>query len=200
MSFTSPLAIVFYVMAAILVIMTVVRRITKDRLIDSVLQSPQRNIENFKQSNEKLVKLHKLLIFTYPIIIAAFLYVQFGLDDDFDLLPIVGLLVFLMIKAVEEIQFRSSLLKSLAGKQVHNFQSETTDNQDELPKPILAKKYLLSIFIAIMLVCILAPMVAGYFTIGGPWWLWVITTFIVITVMMFSAVAGIKRAEKNMNR
>ena len=118
MSATSPLAIIVYVGLGMLMAMTIVRRLTKEKQIEAVLRTSPDNITQTIDAYKTMIKISKALIIVDIPLIAFFLYLHFGpRQQQGVLLIIAGLLALMVAKAVEDIQFRRSFIARLEAEQ-----------------------------------------------------------------------------------
>src|SRR4030042_833480 len=118
----STLAIIVYVGLGMLLVMTIVRRLTKEKQIKAILRTPLDNITQTIDAYRTMVKVSKALIIIDMLLIPLFVYLHFGPQEKQGILLIVaGLLVLMVIKAFEDIQYRKSVIARLeAGKGGHH--------------------------------------------------------------------------------
>lgn len=115
---TSTLAIIVYVGLGMLVAMTIVRRLTKEKQIEALLRTSVDNITQTIDAYRTMVKISKALIIIDIFLIPLFIYLHFGPQEKQGILLIVaGLLVLMVIKAVEDIQYRKSVIARLEAEQ-----------------------------------------------------------------------------------
>ena len=115
---TSTLAIIVYVGLGMLLVMTIVRRLTKEKQIKAILRTPLDNITQTIDAYRTMVKISKALIIIDIFLIPLFIYLHFGPQGKQGILLIVaGLLVLMVIKAFEDIQYRKSVIARLEAEQ-----------------------------------------------------------------------------------
>jgi hypothetical protein len=115
---TSTLAIIVYVGLGMLLAMTIVRRLTKEKQIEAILRTPAGNITQTIDAYRTMVKISKALIIIDIFLIPLFIYLHFGPQEKQGILLIVaGLLVLMIIKAFEDIQYRKSVIAGLEAEQ-----------------------------------------------------------------------------------
>ena len=115
---TSTLAIIVYVGLGMLLVMTIVRRLTKEKQIEAILRTPAGNITQTIDAYRTMVKISKALIIIDIFLIPLFIYLHFGPQEKQGILLIVaGLLVLMVIKAFEDIQYRKSVIARLEAEQ-----------------------------------------------------------------------------------
>ena len=115
---TSSLAIIVYVGVGMLAAMTIVRRLTKEKQIEAALRTPPANITQTIDAYKTMIKISKALIIVDIPLIALFLYLHFGpRQQQGVLLIIAGLLALMVVKAVEDIQYRKSFIARLEAEQ-----------------------------------------------------------------------------------
>jgi len=115
---TLSFAIIVYVGVGMLAAMTIVRRLTKEKQIEAVLRTPPGDITQTIDAYRTMVKISKALIIVDIPLIALFVYLHFGPQGKQGILLIVaGLLVLMVVKAVEDIQYRKSVIARLEGEQ-----------------------------------------------------------------------------------
>jgi hypothetical protein len=115
---TSTLAIIVYVGLGMLVAMTIARRLTKEKQIEAILRTSPGNITQTIDAYRTMVKVSKALIIIDILLIPLFIYLHFGPQEKQGILLIVaGLLVLMVIKAFEDIQYRKSVIARLEVEQ-----------------------------------------------------------------------------------
>lgn len=115
---TSSFAIIVYVGMGMLVAMTIVRRLTKEKQIEAVLRTSPGNITQTIDAYKTMIKISKALIIVDIPLIALFLYLHFGPQRQQGiLLVIAGLLALMVAKAVEDIQYRRGFIARLEAEQ-----------------------------------------------------------------------------------
>ena len=177
MSPTSPLVIIVYVILAILLASTMLRRFTREKLIAAILRSSPRNITRIINSYKTIVKMWKILIVGYCVLIPVFVYLHFGPENgEGVLLFVVGIIVLMLIKAVEDIHYRNTVIARLEAElpTVRHI-----DTASEKAFEARARKWRI-IALVIALVCMVAVLLAFYLTMGGPWWFYLVILFIMV--------------------
>ncbi len=118
MEATSTLAVIVYVGIGMLLVMTIARRLTKEKQIEAILRTPLDNITQTIDAYKTMVKVSKALIIIDMLLIPFFIYLHFGPQGKQGILLIVaGLLVLMVIKAFEDIQYRKGVIARLEAKQ-----------------------------------------------------------------------------------
>lgn len=183
MSATSPLAIMVYVILVMLLASTILRRFTKEKYIVALLRSSLQHRKLVIGSYRKTVKVYTILIVVYCVLIPVLLYVYFNREQgEWTLLVGAGILVLMLIKAVEDIRYRNTVIARL--------EAENAASQNMDPAPVSQKRLETKIrkwriiALVIALVCMVALLVAFYFTLGGPWWF-----YLIVSIVMILAVA-----------
>jgi hypothetical protein len=183
MFFTSPLAIIVYVIFAILLASTILRRFTKEKFIIAIMRTPPRNITRIIKSYRTIVKMYKMLIVGYCVLIPLFIYLHVGPENgEGILLFVVGILVLLLIKAIEDIQYRNTVIARLEAELSTMRHVDAAFVSQEAFEAKVRRWRLIAVVIA--LVCMFAVLVAFYVTMGGPWWF-----YLVGSILMSLAVA-----------
>ena len=183
MSPTSPLVIIVYVILAILLASTMLRRFAKEKLITALLRSSPRNITRIIRTYRTIAKMYRILIVAYCVLIPLLIYLHFGPENGQGfLLFLAGILVLMLIKAVEDIQYRTTLIARLeAGLPTVRSVDAASVSEEEFKAR--ARKWRI-IALVIALVCMVAVIVAFYATMGGPWWF-----YLIVSILMILAVA-----------
>jgi len=115
---TSTLTIIVYVGLGMLLVMTIVRRLTREKQIEAILRTPPDNITQTIDAYRTMVKVSKALIIIDMLLIPLFIYLYFGPQEKQGILLVVaGLLVLMVIKAFEDIQYRKSVIARLEAEQ-----------------------------------------------------------------------------------
>ncbi len=115
---TSTLAIIVYVGIGMLLVMTILRRLTKEKQIEALLKTSPGNITQTIDAYRTMVKVSKALIIIDMLLIPLFIYLHFGPQEKQGILLIVaGLLGLMIIKALEDIQYRKSVIARLEAEQ-----------------------------------------------------------------------------------
>ena len=177
MSATSPLAIIVYVILAILLITTILRRFTMEKLIASILRTPPRNITRTVKSHRTIVKMWKILIMSFCVLIPLLVYLHFGPENrEGVLLFVAWILAIMFIKALEDIRYSKTVIARLESEipTVRHI-----DTASEKAFEARARKWR-TIGVVIALACMVAVLLAFYVTMGGPWWFYLIVSIIMI--------------------
>lgn len=179
MSATSPLVIVVYVILAILLASTMLRRFTREKFITALLRSSPRNISRIIQSYKTIVKLFIIFILAYCILIPLFIYLHFGPENgEGVLLFVAGILALLLIKSLEDIQYRNTVIARLEAELPTLKSIDAASAPEEGFKARVRKWRIIALVIA--LVCMAAVLLAFYVTMGGPWWFYLIASILMI--------------------
>ena len=182
MSASSPLVIVVYVILAILLASTMLRRFTKERFITALLRSSPRNITRIIQSYRTIVKMYKILIVGYAVLIPLFVYLHFGPEHgEGVLLFVAGILALMLIKAIEDIQYRNIVIAKLEAELPTG---RHVDTASEKVFEARARKWRL-IALVIALVCMVSVLVAFYATMNGPWWFYLIVSILMLLAVVW---------------
>jgi hypothetical protein len=129
---TSALAIVVYVGLGMLVAMTVIRRLTKERQIEAILKTSPDNMAQTIETYRTMVKISKALIIIDMLLIPFFIYLHFGPQEKQGILLIVaGLLVLMVVKAFEDIQYRKGVIARLEAEQGRSKKGGTLSISDK---------------------------------------------------------------------
>lgn len=177
MLFTSPLAIIVYVILAILFVTTMLRRLTKEKFIVAILRSSPQHRRRIIGSYSRIVKLYKILIVGYAIVILILIYLNFGPEKgEGILLGVAGFFVLLIIKALEDIQYRNQVIARLEDEDAAS-QHGGAASVSEVAFEAKVRKWK-TISLVILIVLMLATIIAFYFTVGGPWWIYVVALII----------------------
>jgi hypothetical protein len=183
MSATSPLVIMVYVILAILLASTMLRRFTKEKFITAIMRSSPRNINRTIQSYRTIVKMWKILMVAYFVLIPLLIYLHFGPENgEGFLLFVAGILALLLIKAIEDIQYRNTVIARLETELPTLRHVDAAPVAEEAFEAGARKWRIIALVIA--LVCMVAVLVAFYCTMGGPWWF-----YLIVSVLMILAVA-----------
>ena len=183
MSPTSPLVIIVYVIFAILLASTMLRRFAREKLITALLRSSPRNITRIIRSYRTIVKMYRILIVCYVVFILLLIYLHFGPEDgEGFLLFVAGILALLLIKSIEDIQYRNTVIARLEAELPTVRSVDAVSVSDEGFKARARKWRIIALVIA--LVCMVAVIVAFYVTMGGPWWF-----YLIVSILMLLAVA-----------
>ena len=183
MSATSPLAIMVYVILVMLLASTILRRFTKEKYIVALLRSSLQHRKHVIGSYRRTAKMYTILIVVYCALIPVLLYVYFNREQgEWTLLVGAGILVLMLIKAIEDIHYRHTVIARL---EAENAPSQTMDAAPVFQKRLEARvrKWRI-IALVIALVCMVAVLAAFYFTLGGPWWF-----YLIVSIVMILAVA-----------
>lgn len=183
MFFTSPLAIIVYVICAILLASAILRRLTKEKLIAAIMRTPPRNITRTIKSYRTVVKMWKILIVGYCVLIPLFIYLHFGPEKgEGVLLFVAGILALFLIKALEDIQYRNTVIARLEAELPTIRHVDAAHVAEEAFEARVRKWKIIAVVIA--LVCMVAVLIAFYVTMGGPWWF-----YLIVSIFMILAVA-----------
>jgi hypothetical protein len=183
MSATSPLVIIVYVILAILLASTMLRRFSRGKYITAIIRSSPRTITRTIQSYRTIVKMYKMLIVGYCVLIPLLIYLHFGPENgEGVLLFVAGILALLLIKAIEDIHYRNTVIARLEVELPTVRHVDAAHVSDEAFEA-RARKWRI-IAVAIALVCMVAVLVAFYVTMGGPWWY-----YLIVSILMILAVA-----------
>jgi hypothetical protein len=183
MSPTSPLVIIVYVIFAILLASTMLRRFAREKLITALLRSSPRNITRIIRSYRTIVKMYRILIVCYVVFILLLIYLHFGPENgEGFLLFVAGILALLLIKSIEDIQYRNTVIARLEAELPTVRSVDAVSVSDEGFKARARKWRIIALVIA--LVCMVAVIVAFYVTMGGPWWF-----YLIVSILMLLAVA-----------
>jgi len=127
--------------------------------------------------------MYKMLIGGYCVLIPLLIYLHFGPEDgEGVLLFVAGILALMLIKAIEDIQYRNTVIAKLEAELPTVRQVDATAGAEE-EFEARARKWR-TIALVIALVCMVAVLVAFYVTMGGPWWF-----YLVVSILMILAVA-----------
>ena len=183
MSATSPLAIIVYVICAILLVTTILRRFTMEKFIVALMRSSPQHRKRIIGSYRRIVKLYKILIVGYAVLIPLFVYLHFGPEHgEGVLLFVVWILALLLLKAIEDIQYRNIVITRVESE--HNtLQHVNAAHVAKVELEARARKWKV-IAVVIALVCMVAVLLAFYVTMGGPWWF-----YMIVSILMILAVA-----------
>jgi hypothetical protein len=183
MSATSPLVIIVYVILAILLASTMLRRFSRGKYITAIIRSSPRTITRTIQSYRTIVKMYKMLIVGYCVLIPLLIYLHFGPENgEGVLLFVAGILALLLIKAIEDIHYRNTVIARLE-VELPTVRHVDAAHAAEEEFEARARKWRI-IAVAIALVCMVAVLVAFYVTMGGPWWY-----YLIVSILMILAVA-----------
>ena len=183
MSPTSPLVIIIYVILAILLASTMLRRFARGKLIAAIVRSSPLNITRIIRSYGTIVKMYKMLIVAYCVLIPLLIYLHFGPENgEGFLLFVAGIIALLLIKAIEDIQYRNTVIARLEAELPAVRSVDAASVSDEGFKARARKWRIIALVIA--LVCMVAVLIAFYVTMGGPWWF-----YLIVSILMLLAVA-----------
>jgi hypothetical protein len=184
MSATSPLVNIVYVILAILLASTMLRRFTREKFITALLRSSPRNITRIIQSYRTIVKMYKILIVAYCVLIPLLIYLHFGPENgEGFLLFVVGILALLLLKAIEDIQYRNTVIVRLEAE-LPTVQSVDAASVSEEGFKARARKWRI-IALVIALVCMVAVLIAFYATMGGPWWFYLAALILMVLAVVW---------------
>jgi hypothetical protein len=131
----------------------------------------------------KIVKMYKMLIVGYCVLIPLFMYLHFGPEHgEGVLLFVVWILALLLIKAIEDIQYRNIVIARLETEHAAS-QYVNTAPVAKVEFEARARKWRI-IALVIALVFMVAVLLAFYVTMGGPWWFYlVVSIFMILAVV-----------------
>jgi hypothetical protein len=182
MSATSPLTIIVYVILAILLITTILRRFTREKLIASILRTPPRNINRTIKSHKTIVKIWKILIVNFCVLIPLLVYLHFGPENGEGVLLFVAWILALMfIKALEDIQYSKTVIARLEAELPT---VRSADAASEEAFEARARKWR-TIALVIALLCMVTVLLAFFITMGGPWWFYLIASILMILAVVW---------------
>jgi hypothetical protein len=126
MAATSTLAIIVYIGLGMLLLMTIARRLTREKQIEAILkQSPERITQTI-EAYKTMVKVSQALVIIDILLIPFFIYLHFGPREKQGILLIVaGLLFLMMIKGFEDIQYRKGVIARLEAAQGRSRKGDT---------------------------------------------------------------------------
>lgn len=183
MSPTSPLVIIVYVILAILLASTMLRRFTREKFITAILRSSSQHIKQIIGSYRRTAKLYNLLIMAYCVLIPVLIYLHFGPENgEGFLLFVAGIIALMLIKAVEDIYYRNTVIARLEAELPTVRHIDAASGATEACEA-RARKWRI-IALVITLVCMVAVLLAFYLTMGGPWWF-----YLIASILMLLAVA-----------
>jgi len=182
MSATSPLAIMVYVILVMLLASTLLRHLTKEKYIVALLRSSLQHRKQVIGSYRMTAKMYKMLIVVYCLLIPLLLYLYFNREQgEWTLLVGAGILVLMLIKAIEDIHYRNTVIARLeAGDAASQKMNTAPVSQGRLEAKV--RKWRI-IALVIALVCMVVLLVAFYFTLGGPWWFYLVASILMISVV-----------------
>ena len=185
MSATSPLAIMVYVILVMLLASTILRRFTKEKYIVALLRSSLQHRQLVIGSYRRTAKMYTILIVVYCVLIPVLLYLYFNREQgEWMLLVGAGILVLMLIKAIEDIHYRNTVIARLEAENAASQKMDTAPVFQERLEARVRKWRIIALVIA--LVCMVAVLVAFYVTLGGPWWFYLIF----FVVMILAVVLG----------
>ena len=127
--------------------------------------------------------MYTILIVVYCLLIPLLLYLYFNREQgEWTLLVGAGVLVLMLIKAIEDIHYRNTVIDRLEAENAALQNMDTAPVSQERLEARVRKWR--KIAVAVSLMCMVALLVAFYFTLGGPWWF-----YLVASIVMISAVA-----------
>ena len=196
MLFTSPLAIIVYVILAILLASTILRRLTKEKFIVVIMRSSPQHRKRIIGSYRRIVKLYKILIGAYVIIIPILIYLHFGPENgEGILLAAAGFFALLIIKAIEGIQYRNTVIARLETEHAASRQVDAAYVSEEEFEAKVRKWKVIAF--DILIVVMFATIIAFYFTMGGPWWIYVAALIICFLAVTLGFWIGHKQEQKD---
>ena len=193
--FTSPFAIVIYIIVAVVFIMTIIAHMHKEKYVASILQaSPTRRARIIK-SYKNLRQIHKILISSLLFLIILMIIVYLWESRADFMLLMIGFTIMVLIKVIEAMLFRKSIISRVETEQSTTLQQVTvtdeaqTDTTDKLHKVNIR---LSIIGISITVVTLSAFSIALYSTIGGPVWAYVAITIVTLLAVCVTLKTTIK--------
>jgi hypothetical protein len=118
MAATSTLAIIIYIGLGMLLLMTIVRRLTREKQIEAILKASPDRITQTIEAYKTMVKVSQALVIIDILLIPFFIYLHFGPQEKQGILLVVaGLLFLMMIKGFEDIQYRKGVIARLEAAQ-----------------------------------------------------------------------------------
>jgi hypothetical protein len=174
---TSPLAILFYVMLAMLFVSTIARRLGKEKHIAAIMRTTPSNITRIINSYKTVEKMFKTLIVVDLIAIPALIYFYFRAEEQQGIfLGFAGLLVLLIIKAFEDIQYRNMMISRLeAGRTTAEKVVAPHISEKEFEAKVRKRRILA---IPISFAMLLVTITALHMTMGGSLEVYVVTLII----------------------
>ena len=125
--------------------------------------------------------MYKILIVAYCVLIPLLIYLHFGPENGAGfLLFVAGIIALMLIKAIEDIHYRNTVIARLEAE------LPTVRQVDAAPEKAFearAQKWRI-IALVIALACMVAVLVGFYVTMGGPWWF-----YLIVSILMLLAVA-----------
>jgi hypothetical protein len=192
MSATSPLAIIVYVILAILLASTILRRLTQEKFIVAIRRSPLQHRNQIIGSYRRTLKMYTILIVAYCVLIPLLIYLHFSVENgEGFLLFVAGILALLLIKAIEDIQYRNHVIARLEAEASTERRVDAIPVAEEVFEVRVRKWRIIALVIA--LVCLIALLVAFYFTMGGPWWFYLIASILMILAVAWGFWLGYKQ-------
>jgi hypothetical protein len=118
----------------------------------------------------------------YCVLIPLLIYLHFGPENgEGFLLFVVGILALLLIKAIEDIQYRNTVIARLEAEVPTVRHVDAASAAEEAFEARAQKWRIIALVIA--LVCMVALLVAFYVTMGGPWRFYLIVLIFMILAM-----------------
>jgi len=183
MSATSPLTIMVYVILVMLLASTILRHLTKEKFIVALLRSSLQHRKQVIGSYRRTAKMYKILIVAYCVLIPLLIYLYFNREQgEWILLVVAGILALMLIKAIEDINYRNTVAARLEAELPTIRHVAAAHVSEEVFEARMRKWR--KIAVAVSLMCMVAVLVAFYCTMGGPWWF-----YFVAAILMISAVA-----------
>jgi cation transport ATPase len=126
--------------------------------------------------------MYKILIVGYCVLIPLLIYLHFGPENgEGFLLFVAGILALMLIKAIEDIQYRNTVIARLEAELPT---VRSVDAASEKAFEARARKWR-TIALVIALVCMVAVLLAFYNTMGGPWWFYLIVSILMILAVVW---------------
>ena len=193
--FTSPVAIVLYVISAIGLIATIIAHMHKEKYITSILKSSPVRRTRMIKAYRNIISLQKILICILPILIVLMIIDYFVVSKDDFLLLMIGFAAIALIKVIEDILFRKYVIARVeTGEYATDPQFTAPDYSPAYTTSKIRKLNIrLSLIgITISVVMLSAFSTALYFTIGGHVWAYVVITIFTLLVVCVTLKTTVK--------
>lgn len=172
-----------YVILVMLLASTILRRFTKEKYLVALLRSSLQHRKQVIGSCRRTARVYTILMVVYCVLIPVLLYLYFNREQgQWTLLVGAGILVLMLIKAVEDIHYRHTVIARLEAEDAASQKMDPAPVSQERLEARVRKWRIIALVIA--LVSMVAVLVAFYFTMGGPWWF-----YLIFVVVMTLAVA-----------
>jgi len=202
MIFASPFAIFVYVILAFSLATTIIVHLKKEGLITDILRSSPDRRARVTKSYRQLIKIHKLMVCIMPIAIAVMVSLYFSILKIDILLLMSIFLAILIIHSIEDIRFRRSVIVRLETAEYATAQqtTSTNDSQEVIAARVQKMKRIPFLFIIVfIIVFVVGPLIALYFTLDMPWWLFAAIMFFALLAALVGFTLGYKRQKKNLH-